>query len=205
MAFAAYAVVHLAGVPTDAPFDRLFEPNLVGTQRVFEAAVRAEVERVVFASSHHVDGFLPRDRAIRVTDPPRPDSHYAVSKLFGEAVGRLHHDKHGLSVACLRIEAWTDRPTERRHLGAWLSPRDGVELVRCCLEAPGLGYAIVFGVSANTRAWVRNEDLAWLGWKPRDDAEAYAAELARLPDEAEPAGRLDGGPYVARPHDPAYD
>jgi uronate dehydrogenase len=35
-----------------------------------------------------------------------PGWHLRVSKVFGEAVGRLFADKHGLSVACLRIGAF---------------------------------------------------------------------------------------------------
>jgi uronate dehydrogenase len=118
------AVVHLAGIPTDAPFDAILPANIVGTLRLFEAARDAGVRRVVFASSHHAGGFYPRSHQTRVADPPRPDSHYAVSKVFGEAVCRLYADKHGLEVACLRIQSWTDRPCEPRHLGSWLSPRD---------------------------------------------------------------------------------
>jgi hypothetical protein len=58
-------------------------------------------------------------------------------------------------------------------------------------------------VSANTRGWLVQEDLSWLGWEPQDDAEAYADEI-----EPEPPGitaELDGGPYVARLNDPRYD
>jgi hypothetical protein len=46
------------------------------------------------------------------------------------------------------------------------------------------------------------EDLAWLGWTPVDDAEAFAREV-----EPEPEGltaELDGGPYVGRLHHPKY-
>jgi uronate dehydrogenase len=200
------AVVHLAAVPTDRPYDELAAPNLTGAQRVFEAARRAGTRRVVFASSHHAAGFYPRaEGPLRVGDPPRPDSFYGASKVFGEALGRLYHDKHGLEVACLRIQSWAERPTERRHLGSWLSFRDGTELVRCCLEAPDLGFAVIWGVSANRRAWVVNEDLGWLRWTPRDDAEAFAAEVeAATPpeDPANPEDRFDGGPYVARDHEP---
>ena len=197
------AIVHLAAKPTDVPFDVLLEPNIVGTQRVFEAAVAAGVPRVVYASSHHTAGFWPRSHRMRVTDPVRPDSHYGVSKVFGEAVGRLHHDKHGLQVACLRIQSWTAKPTDTRHLASWLSPRDGVELVHRCLVADGLGFAVIWGVSANTRSWLVQEDLGWLGWEPQDDGEAFADDV-----EPEPPGigaELDGGPYAARLQDPRYD
>lgn len=197
------AIVHLAANPVDAPFDVILSPNIVGTQRVFEAALDAGVPRVVYASSHHAAGFWPRSHPMRVSDPVRPDSHYGVSKVFGEAVARLCHDKHGLKVACLRIQSWTERPTDSRHLGSWLSPRDGVELVDRCLVAPGLGYAVIWGVSANTRGWLVQEDLGWLGWEPRDDAEAFASEVS--PEPPGLTAELDGGPYVGRLQHPKYD
>jgi uronate dehydrogenase len=51
-------------------------------------------------------------------------------------------------------------------------------LVDACLRAPDLTYALVWGISANTRrAWSLDEGRA-LGYEPRDDAEAYAGELA---------------------------
>jgi uronate dehydrogenase len=199
------AVVHLAAVSVDAPFDALLVPNIVGTQRVFEAARDEGVRRIVYASSHHVSGFYPRSHPMRVSDPDRPDSHYGVSKVFGEAVARLFHDKHGIEVACLRIQSWTERPAEPRHLGSWLSPRDGAELVARCLDVERLGFAIIWGLSANTRRWVVQDDLAWLGWTPRDDAERYAEEVG--PPPVAPAAKdvLDGAEYVEREHHPRYD
>ena len=35
----------------------------------------------------------------------RPDSLYGVSKAFGEALGRMYMERHGLRVFCLRIGA----------------------------------------------------------------------------------------------------
>ena len=86
----------------------------------------------------------------------RPDGHYGVSKVFGEAAGRLFADKHGLAVACLRIGAFRDKPADRRLLRVWLSPRDVVQLVGCCIEAPDYHFIVVYGVSDNTRNRYRN-------------------------------------------------
>ena len=63
---------------------------------------------------------------------PRPDTRYGVSKVFGEALGRLYADKYGLSVACLRIGTFRtpDRPADARQLLTWISHRDMVQLVR---------------------------------------------------------------------------
>ena len=56
----ADAVIHLGGMPGEAPWERILDVNIHGTYTVFEAARRAGVPRVVFASSNHAVGFTPR-------------------------------------------------------------------------------------------------------------------------------------------------
>src|SRR5271170_4237270 len=111
-------VVHLAGQATEAPWEKVLPLNIEGCYNVFEAARRNGVKRIVFASSNHAIGFHRRERFIDNRVAPRPDSRYGVSKVFGEALGRLYADKHGLSVACLRIGAFRrlDRPVDARQL-----------------------------------------------------------------------------------------
>ncbi|WP_375488585.1 NAD-dependent epimerase/dehydratase family protein [uncultured Jatrophihabitans sp.] len=190
------AVVHLAGVPSEAPWPVIRDANVDGLVQVFEAARRAGVRRVVYASSNHVSGFTPVPSPDAVPLPadlaPRPDTLYGVSKAFGEALGRYYADRYGMQVACLRIGNFTERPDDRRTLAMWLSPGDAVRLVDACLRASALTFAIVWGISANTR---RTCDLAAgraLGYEPRDDSEAYAHSL----DEPQPDpsdGLLGGG------------
>jgi len=144
-------VVHLGAIPGEDIWDKILPNNVVGTWNVFEAARRQGVRRVIYASSHHAVGFYRRARPIDQTVVPRPDGVYGVSKVFGEAVGRLFADKHGLSVACLRIGAFRDKPIDRRLLHVWLSPRDAVHLVGCCIDAPDYHFVVVYGVSNNTR------------------------------------------------------
>jgi uronate dehydrogenase len=192
------AVVHLAAIAHEASFDDILEGNVTTTYSVFEAARRAGVRRVVFASSNHVTGFYARGETIGPDDPLRPDSFYGVSKAFGEALGRLYADKYGLEVVCLRIGSFAERPTTPRQLSIWLSPRDCVQLVACSLDAADVGFTIVYGVSANTRSWWRDDAAARLGYRPQDDAEAYAAEID-APAPTPPPTRADllqGGSFV---------
>ena len=171
--------------------------NIVATWNVFEAARRQGVKRVVYASSHHAVGFYRRARVIDQNVVPRPDGIYGVSKVFGEAVGRLFADKHGLSVANLRIGAFRDKPEDRRLLYVWLSPRDTVHLVQCCIDARDYHYITVYGVSDNARTGYRNKDLDWLGYKPQDRAEDYAADIMKTPDTEDPISRqFHGGMYT---------
>jgi uronate dehydrogenase len=194
-------VVHMAGVPVEPEtnaWDRVLPANIVGVHNLFEAARLAGVKRVLFASSHHAAGFHSRDTPTAQTLVPRPDSYYGVSKVFGEAMGRLYADKFGLQVLSLRIGAYRDRPSDPRQLAVWISPRDMVELVRCGIEARDFGYATVYGVSANTRSFWDNSAVAFLGYAPRDNAEDWAGEVLAGPPEDPVGAPFQGGWYCAK-------
>ncbi len=171
------AVVHLGGHSREAPWSEILAHNIDGTYTVLDAARQAGVPRVVFASSNHAVGFRPVDEDAGEYLYPRPDTFYGVSKAAGEALGSLYHDRYGLDVVCLRIGSCAERPVNERALATWLSPDDCGRLVSAALSAPAPGFRVVWGISANTRArWSLAEARA-LGYEPRDDAEAYAAEL----------------------------
>jgi uronate dehydrogenase len=193
------AVVHLAGLPREASWGATLAANIDGTYQVFEAARQAGVRRVVYASSNHAVGFTPRQAFAGIDLPPRPDTLNGLSKCFGEALARLYVDKYQLQVACLRIGSCFPRPTTVRQLSTWLSPGDTVRLVHACLSAPGLGYALVYGVSANSRGWWDLAPGRALGYQPLDDAEAYAAEVLATdgdPDPADPEHAYLGGKSI---------
>jgi uronate dehydrogenase len=169
------AVVHLGAVPDEAPFEAIAGPNLHGAFHIFEACRRANVARVVFASSNHASGMYPVGVALDGQQPPRPDGLYGASKVYGEALGRMYVDRFGLSVVCLRIGSFQPRPRERRELATWISHADTVRLVRAALTADDVDFAIVYGASANTRRWWPPD--AEIGYEPQDDAEDYAEGL----------------------------
>ena len=120
------AVVHLAGYSDVlASWENVRDVNIAGTYNAFEAARRAGVKHVIFASSNHAVGMheMQGGRAlydpgaglvVRADDPFRPDSLYGVSKAFGEALGRYYSDAFGLRVACVRIGSIieVDSPTD---------------------------------------------------------------------------------------------
>jgi hypothetical protein len=187
----ADAVIHLGGIPTEDAWAPILDVNVNGTYTVFEAARRAGVPRVVFASSNHAVGFTPRD-SFPVPDEaaPAPDTYYGVSKAAGEALAALYAHRYGLEAICVRILSCFDRPRDARMLATWLSPDDAGRLFEACLTAPAPGFRVIYGVSANTRGgWVSLDGARALGYEPRDDAEAYAAEVlhaTRTPAEAPP-------------------
>jgi uronate dehydrogenase len=184
------AIVHLGAHSGEAAFDDLLGPNLVGTFNVFEAARRTRARRVVFASSNHATGFYPTSHMLRGDEPTRPDTLYGVTKVYGEALGRLYVEKFGLEVVCVRIGTFAQRPATTRQLATWLSPPDAVRLFASCLAAPDVGFTIVYGISANTRRHWDLEPARSLGYEPADDAEQYAGDVEEY------VHPLQGGPYT---------
>lgn len=189
-------VVHLGGRSLEDEWQEILDANIRGTFNVFEAARQHRVARVVYASSHHVGGFHRRDRITGAKDEVRPDSLYAVSKVFGEALGRLYADKHGLSVICQRIGVARPRPPHRRGLWTWLSERDFVHLTECCVEARDIRFEVVYGVSGNSRKLWDMAGAAAIGYHPCDDAEDYLGDLERCV-EPEFEARFQGGAFCA--------
>jgi uronate dehydrogenase len=199
---AADAVIHLAGISGEAPWERILETNIQGAYTAFEAARRAGVPRVIFASSNHAVGFTPRS-AFPVPDYafPAPDTYYGVSKVTGEALAAQYHHRYRMDTICLRILSCFERPQTARMLFTWLSPDDAGRLFEACLTAERPGFRVAFGVSANTRGrdWVSLAEARALGYQPHDDAEAYAAGVIAAhgePDLSDPVLAYLGGEFT---------
>jgi len=187
----ADAVIHLGGIPSEAPWTRILDVNINGTYTVFEAARRAGVPRVVFASSNHAVGFTPPSR-FPVPDFafPAPDTYYGASKAAGEALAALYVHRYGLDIVCIRILSCFDKPKHPRMLATWLSPDDCARLFDACVTAPSPGFQVIYGVSANSRGgWVSLAGARALGYEPRDNAEDYAADLISAYGEPDPDDR----------------
>ena len=192
-------IVHLAAVSVEDSWEKILPNNIVGTHNLFEAARRAGVKRVLFASSSHAVGFYRRDQVIGTDVTVRPDSRYGVSKAFGEALASLYADKYGLETYCMRIGNVAERPVDVRRLAIWISPRDLIQLVEIGLEHPDIHFEIVYGMSGNDRAWWDNSNAERLRYRPLDNSEPYAEEvIAREPVHA-PNDRqhiYQGGTFV---------
>lgn len=191
-------VIHLAGVPVEDSWEKVLPLNIEGCYNVFEAARRQGVRRVVFASSNHAVGYHRRERFIDNSVQPRPDSRYGVSKVFGEAVGRMYADKYGMSVACLRIGTFRkpDRPIESRQLLTWISHRDMAQLARRCVEHGSYHFVVAYGVSNNLRNRWDNSNVKFLGYSPEDDSEVFADEILAQGIRENPiAAQFHGGFY----------
>lgn len=199
------AVVHLAGYPSDADLQTSLTSHVVTTAALLDAMVGHDVTRLVYASSNHAVGRTPRTDLLRTDVRPRPDTFYGVAKVAAEALMSLYADRYGLDAVACRIGSFLDRPETRRHLATWLSPADCVRMVEAALTATAPGFAVLYGISANTRAWWDLEPGRALGYEPQDDAEEYAASVADRPEDEAEAAHV-GGPYAGAAFErPALD
>ena len=192
------AVVHFAGNPSEASLPDSLESHVHTTGRLLEAMVEHGVGRIAYASSNHAVGHTPRSDLLTTGVRPRPDTYYGVAKASAEALLSLYVDRHDLSAVALRIGSFRERPTATRELATWLSPGDAVRMVDAAIRSSEPGFHVVYGISANTRAWWDLGPGRGVGYDPQDDAETYADDVTpRSEDDAEVAHV--GGPYVSQP------
>src|SRR5439155_168669 len=112
-------VVHLAARPGGRPWIEdpasYSETNVSGTVRVFEAARRAGIRRVVFGSSSSVYGDTTAAPFSEEAPAVAPISPYAASKRAGELVAHAFAHLYGMQIACLRFfTVYGRRPAARR-------------------------------------------------------------------------------------------
>lgn len=201
-------VVHLAGIPTESSLPDALHSHVVSTGALLEAMVRHGVPRIVYASSNHAVGRTPRSGLLGVEVSGRPDTFYGVAKVASEALLRLYVDRHGLDAVSTRIGSFLPRPTTRRQLSSWLSPDDTVRMFHAAVTAPNPGWAVIYGVSNNTRGWWDLGPGRALGYAPQDDAEEYSEEVeaTHAIDADHDEAAYVGGPYATSAFErPAFD
>lgn len=191
-------VVHFGAIGDEAPFETLLGPNFIGAYNVWEAAHRLGIRRVVYASSIHAVGMHPKTDCVGIDAPHRPDTYYGLAKCFAEDLARMYWEKRGIEAVCLRILSCAE-PTNSRAVGTWLSYGDLIHLVERAITTPVTGFSIIYGVSDNDRAPVDNSGAQHLGYRPKDNAEAYAKEIYAkdgVLDPKDPANMCHGGPFA---------
>lgn len=96
-------VFHLAAInkewgPTKEEF---YKTNVLGTKKLLESCLKAQVKHVVITSSAHVLGNPPKKVPASETSPLLPESPYAWSKKEMEKVAFLYYKK-GLPITIFR-------------------------------------------------------------------------------------------------------
>jgi nucleoside-diphosphate-sugar epimerase len=154
------AVVHLAAIPAGGleADSATFHNNMNATFNVFQAARRAGIKRVVYASSETLLGipfeldppYIPLDEDY----PSRPESMYSVVKHLEEELAiKLCRWDPELSITGLRFSnvldesdyvnqpKWEADPSLRRwNLWGYIDKRDGAQAVLKALEANLRGF-----------------------------------------------------------------
>ncbi len=189
-------VLHFGGISVEKPFDVVLGPNIVGVHNVYEAARLAKA-RVVFASSNHAIGFHPRAALLDADCALRPDSFYGLSKAYGELMGGLYWEKHGVESVSVRIGSSFPEPVDARMLATWLSYDDLFRLMVRCIEVERTGCAIVWGNSANSRTWWRDDARAELDWVPQDTADIFEPAVGGKVTDDLVVELHQGGAYCA--------
>ena len=198
----AEMVVHFGSIADEAPWEKILHSNLLSAYNVWENAYQAGARRVVFASSIHAVGMTPKHQTLRTDAPHRPDTFYGLAKCFAEDLASLYWDKRGLETVAMRIFSATERPGNSRALGSWLSDGDMIQLVQKSMTSPTVGFTVIYGVSNNDRAGVDNSGAAFLGYRPKDNAEDWAEEIlskAAPQDPQNPEDMCHGGPFAVVP------
>ena len=195
-------VVHFGAIVDEKPFPELLGPNYIGAYNVWEAAYRHGVRRVVYASSIHAVGMCETAAGIDTDEPHRPDTFYGLAKCFTEDLASLYWDKRGLECVAMRIYSASGKPGNSRAIGSFLSDRDMIQLVEKSVTSPTVGFTVVYGVSNNDRCPVDNSKASFLGFRPQDNAEDWAAEIyagAPPQDNRNPEDMCHGGPFAVVP------
>ncbi len=164
------AVVHLGAIPAPglAPDAATFENNMLSTYNVFQAARRAGIKKIVYASSETVLGlpfdvdppYLPVDEEY----PARPESTYSLVKHLEETMAReLVRWDPELSISALRFSNVMDEadyaafpgfdgdPMARKwNLWGYIDGRDGARAVACALAGARPGFEAYIIANADT-------------------------------------------------------
>ena len=201
-----HTIVHLAADRSmRADWDTVLPYNIIGLRNVYEAARVCGVKRVVFGSSQHSIGgnyddepyksvmnsefdkveypFKRMDETTRI----RPSGWYGVSKAFGEAVGSIYSQYHGISSINLRIGYTASTDNTGAGKSMWLSHRDAAQIHSKAVDAPmSLMYGLYFATSNNHwNLFDITKAKEELGYEPQDDAGAIVTDEDRAFVQAE--------------------
>jgi nucleoside-diphosphate-sugar epimerase len=174
------AVVHFAAIPRILirSDNETFRVNTMGTYNVIDAALKAGVRKVIFASSETTYGICFADGEMKPQYIPMDEEHptvpndsYAMSKVCNEATARSFQARTGADIYGLRINnviepdeyarifpGFIDDPDQRRrNIFAYIDARDLGQMVARCLATDGLGYE-VFNVANDDHSVDRTTD-----------------------------------------------
>lgn len=119
-------IYHVAALYREAGLDEqvYFDVNAIGTKNIFEAAINANISRVVHCSTGGVLGHIANPPA-KETDPYNPGDMYQRSKVEGEKIALDFYRSGKISGIIIR-PAMVFGPGDTRHLKMFRMINKGV-------------------------------------------------------------------------------
>lgn len=159
------ALVHLAAIPAPGIVSeaQTYAQNTEGAYEVLNAAGRADVRKIVAASSFAAVGIAWADRDLSPLYVPIDEKHptlavdsYGLSKVVTEEIAAFVTRRWGVPTACLRFpfvgtgerlqhrikSVREDVGGNRRELWAWIDTRDAARAVLAVLDAELTGHEV---------------------------------------------------------------
>ncbi len=163
---------------------RIYPENVRIDVNVFTAVVRAEVKRLIVASSVHADNH--RDPAavgpLSIPGSYSPATPYGVYKLVEEEVGKALSKQFGFEFVGVRFGGVTRDNSVKTGAGqtaTWLSHGDLLSAVEACLSVePVSGRSTVFYAVSNNADGIHDTTNPF-GWRPKDDSAAPGSRRPR--------------------------
>ena len=188
------ALIHLAADPRpEASWESVKKNNIEATFNVYNEVKNAGVKKIIFASTNHTQHGdtllttpetldLKKNKILSLENNTNPDSLYAVSKLFGEDLGKYFSEQHKIKFIGLRI-GWIVKgddptimcgtPSEDYLRSMYLSHRDCIQAFERALES-SRDFLIAYAISNNsTKVFDLKETSRTLNFYPEDDSENY--------------------------------
>ncbi|MWV59401.1 NAD-dependent epimerase/dehydratase family protein [Rathayibacter sp. VKM Ac-2754] len=173
------AIVHLAAIPVNGlvPDATTFHSNMTVSFNVFHAALRAGVQRIVYASSITAMGFpfLEPPASLPLTEEggDRANNTYGLVKILEEAMAKqLVRWDAECSITALRftnvtrageyrrfVERAGDPAYRRDLLWSYIDARDGASAIARALEAGSPGFAVYDIAASDTGSTIPSAEL----------------------------------------------
>jgi nucleoside-diphosphate-sugar epimerase len=172
-------VIHLARrlSPADDPVSpsmRIYPQNVQIDVNVFTAVVKAEVKRLIMASSVHADSHRDPAAVEPLTIPGSyyPATPYGVYKLIEEEVGKALSKQFGFEFIGVRFGGVTrdnSVKTGEGQTATWLSHDDLLSAIDACLTAEPVGRSTVFYAVSHNADRIHDTTNPF-GWTPKDNS-----------------------------------
>jgi nucleoside-diphosphate-sugar epimerase len=109
----------MLSIPSDANPWAAYRVNANGTMHILEAARLFDVDKVIFTSSNAV--YAGYTGPIDESTVQKPNGMYALTKLFGELLGRFYIKKFGIDLRVIRYPTVVGLGAKTKHMSQYMA------------------------------------------------------------------------------------